>query len=157
MSVQTLKTDDDSVHEAIYDVSKQDTSEEVKRFAESYNMTDHLPVLQKAALLVHGTAPEHVLGLTEEDMLALREEIERKWKQPKTLYFTILVCSLGAIVQGWAQTGANGANLSFPLAFGIGSDSEHDNLVVGLINSGPYIATGFLYVWGPTLWPQSYG
>lgn len=119
--------------------------DDVTRFATAHNLLHHLPTLQKAALLIQGeTPPAHIPNITDHELQTLRNESDKKWRQPSTLYFTILVCSLGAVVQGWAQTGANGANLSFPLAFGIGSDSRRDNLIVGLINSGPYIATGLL-------------
>jgi MFS family permease len=61
-------------------------------------------------------------------------------------------------VQGWDQTGSNGANLSFPLAFGIpdgeflqdGSpnpDAETNLWLVGVINAAPYIASAFLGCW----------
>lgn len=61
-----------------------------------------------------------------------------------------MVCSLGAIEQGWAQTGMNGANLTFPKAFGIDSRSRRDTFIVGFINSGIYLSTGLMYVWPGT-------
>jgi len=104
-----------------------------------------LEILRKAAAIVQDQTPlQHVPNITEKETLALRHETERKWRQPKMLYFTILVCSLGAIVQGWSQTSANGANLTFPQALGIGSNSPRDTLIVGLINSGPYLSVGLL-------------
>jgi hypothetical protein len=104
-----------------------------------------LLLLQKAALVLQGDTPlQDIPDITEKETKALRYETEKKWAQPGTLYFTIFVCSVGAIVQGWAQTSANGANLFFPKAFGIGSDSKHDTLLVGLINSGPYLSVAFL-------------
>lgn len=60
---------------------------------------------------------------------------------------TIFVCSIGAAVQGWDQTGSNGANLSFPQVFGIGSDSTKDKLLVGLVNGAPYIGSAFVGCW----------
>jgi hypothetical protein len=83
-----------------------------------------------------------VLSLAEENAIEL--ESTRKWRQSKMLYFTILVCSLGAVEQGMAQTGMNGANLFWPKAYGIDTDSKHDTFVVGLINSGIYLSAGLL-------------
>jgi MFS family permease len=66
---------------------------------------------------------------------------------------TVILCSVGAAVQGWDQTGSNGANLSFPVAFGIDDSDptnpryEHNLWLVGLINAGPYIASAFLGCW----------
>ena len=66
--------------------------------------------------------------------------------------------------RGWDQTGSNGANLSFPLAFDIWEgktfpdndprgrggqdtpDAETNQWLVGVINAGPYIASAFLCV-----------
>lgn len=50
------------------------------------------------------------------------------------------------------QTGSNGANLSFPVAFGIPDDAgdpnyQHNEWIVGLVNAAPYIASAFLGCW----------
>ena len=132
-------------HHPLGDVSREVLLEDVERFARDTGLIEKLPLLQNGALIAQGETPvQHLPHITEGEFLALRDESEKKWRQTKTLYFTILVCSLGAVVQGWAQTGANGANLSFPSALGIGSDSDRDTLLVGLINSGPFIGAGFL-------------
>lgn len=60
-------------------------------------------------------------------------------------------------IRGWDQTGSNGANLSFPVAFGISDlpylddaktipnpDANKNQWLVGLVNAGPYIASAFL-------------
>lgn len=70
-----------------------------------------------------------------------------KWRIPWTLFLTVVTCSIGAAVQGWDQTGSNGANLAFPRAYGIDSDSIHDKLIVGLVNAAPYIGTSLVGCW----------
>lgn len=66
---------------------------------------------------------------------------------------TVILCSVGAAVQGWDQTGSNGANLSFPAEFGIpdndtsSPDYNHNLWLVGLINAAPYIASAFIGCW----------
>ncbi|RAL62826.1 hypothetical protein DID88_004668 [Monilinia fructigena] len=67
-------------------------------------------------------------ALNEQEIECLRDEILHKWKQPWALYITIITCSIGAAVQGWDQTGSNGANLSFPDLFGIGGNSTRDTI-----------------------------
>lgn len=76
-------------------------------------------------------------------------EKEHRWHQPKLLYCVIALNSIGAVVQGWDQTGSNGANLSFPQAMGIpetGAECstmgtcERNSWIVGAINSAPYMA-----------------
>lgn len=49
------------------------------------------------------------------------------------------------IDRGWDQTGSNGANLSFPVAFGINENSARGQWIVGIVNAAPYIASA---VWG---------
>ena len=108
-------------------------------------------MLKKGALVAQDpTSFESISGefaLSETEIQDLNAEITHKWRHPRTLYFTIILCSIGAAVQGWDQTGSNGANLSFPDVFGIGSNSNHDKLIVGLINSAPYLGSAFIGCW----------
>ena len=53
--------------------------------------------------------------------------------------------------RGWDQTGSNGANLTFPVEFGIASGSARDNWLIGLINAIPYISSAILQVQGSVL------
>lgn len=123
-------------------------AQDVANFARSNNLMHKFDLFQKAATLVQGNVlAEDIPGITTQETAALRSETERKWSQPKTLYFVIGVCSFVAIEQGWAQTSMNGANLYFPDEFGIGSKSPHDSFVVGLINSAIYLSTAVLGAW----------
>ncbi|KAB8204506.1 hypothetical protein BDV34DRAFT_226306 [Aspergillus parasiticus] len=126
-------------------ISKNDLKAQVRAFVNEHGLTEDTDVFVKGALLAQKPSEyEAISELDEEDRVALRDEIVRKWHQPKALWFTIIVCSIGAAVQGWDQTGSNGANLSFPKAFGIGSNSDHDQWIVGLINAAPTIAQAFI-------------
>jgi MFS family permease len=73
---------------------------------------------------------------------------------------TIVLNSIAAAIQGWDQTGSNGANLSFPIEFGIGDTVPHcdpvdgnaqlcqDNAwIVGFVNATPYITIAFFAGW----------
>lgn len=63
-------------------------------------MTDILPELKKGAFVARDPAEfETVADLTETEITALRDEVLHKWRQPKQLYFTIVLCSIGAAVQ----------------------------------------------------------
>jgi MFS family permease len=109
-------------------------------------------LLQKGALVAQDpTNYEDITGphaLTSEEVDVLRNEVLHKWRHPYALYITIFTCSIGAAVQGWDQTGSNGANLSFPQVFGIGDESStKDTLLVGLVNSAPYIGSSFVGCW----------
>lgn len=122
-------------------------TDELETFTTTYGLQHKLDVLRKAAQLLQGETPDEIPGLSDVEIDSLRDESAHRWRQPKLLYFTILVCSIGAMEQGWAQTAMNGANLTFPAALGIGSDSAHDNLVLGLINSGIYLSVGLWGAW----------
>lgn len=70
---------------------------------------DVLPLLRKGALVARDPSNyEDISGdeaLDDAEIEALRDEVLHKWRQPKALYYTIIICSIGAAVQGWDQTG----------------------------------------------------
>jgi len=122
-------------------------------------LADISALLVKGALVAKDPpAFDTVPGLEEFEKEAIRNEVLHKWRHPKTLYFTIILCSIGAAVQGWDQTGSNGANLSFPDALGIpvektfadgtvNPNAAKNQWLQGLINAGPYIGASFLGCW----------
>ena len=69
-------------------------------------MADLTPLFIKGASVAKDPpAFESVEGLTDVEKVAIRNEVLHKWRQPYALYFTIILCSIGAAVQGWDQTG----------------------------------------------------
>ncbi|KAL1305121.1 hypothetical protein AAFC00_002049 [Neodothiora populina] len=86
---------------------------------------------------------ENVAGLTPEVKEILRKEISNKWSQPKLLYLVIILCSLCAAVQGMDETVVNGAQLFYVPQFGISENAW----LVGLVNSGPYLACAVVGCW----------
>jgi len=117
-------------------------------------LTDILPLLRKGALVAQNPGGiESIAELNEEERHVLRNEIQHRWRHPRQLYFTIILNSIAAAIQGWDQTGSNGANLSFPVQFGIPDSGpvctaagtcEKNSWIVGFINACPYIAIAFL-------------
>jgi hypothetical protein len=124
---------------------------DVDDFCRLKNLEDHRELIRKGALVAQDpTGYEDITGaeaLRPDEIEALRNEVLHKWRVPWTLLLTVLTCSIGAAVQGWDQTGSNGANLDFPAALGIASKSIHDKLIVGLVNAAPYIGTSFVGCW----------
>ncbi|KAJ5731788.1 uncharacterized protein N7483_006296 [Penicillium malachiteum] len=133
------------------DLTEEQVLRDVEEFSQKHELLDILPELRKGALVARDPGNfESVPGLTETEITALQDEVLHRWRQPRALYFTIILCSIGAAVQGWDQTGSNGANLSFPDAFGIpetGKNEIRDEWLVGLINAGPYISSAFFSCW----------
>ncbi|KAL8879056.1 MAG: hypothetical protein Q9192_008313, partial [Flavoplaca navasiana] len=124
----------------------------VEDFALEVGMTGQTSLLQKGALVAQDPpAFESVELLDEVEKGALRNEVLHKWRQPWPLYFTVILCSIGAAVQGWDQTGSNGANLSWPIEFGVpdtGPDAtDYNTWIVGIVNAGPYIGSALLGCW----------
>ena len=124
---------------------------EVDEFCREKGLVDFVAVIRKGALVAQDPSGyEDIIGqhaLEQDEIDALRNEVLHKWRVPMVLYLTIVTCSIGAAVQGWDQTGSNGANLDFPKAYGIDSDTTRDNLIVGLVNAAPYIGTAFVGCW----------
>ncbi|GAO16223.1 hypothetical protein UVI_02000060 [Ustilaginoidea virens] len=123
----------------------------VDHFCLEKDLGDYRHLIRQGALVAQDpTGYEDIIGpeaLSQEDVDSLRAEVLHKWRIPKVLYLTIITCSVGAAVQGWDQTGSNGANLEFPKAFGIGGNSNREKLLVGLVNAAPYIGTALVGCW----------
>ncbi|KAI9815738.1 MAG: hypothetical protein M1827_002134 [Pycnora praestabilis] len=125
----------------------------VDEFAQETQLTHITPLLRKGALVAQDPANfENVDELEDFEREALRTEVKYKWRQPLALYVTIITCSVGAAVQGWDQTGSNGANLSWPTDLGIPDSTgdpnyQRNNWIVGVVNSAPYIGSAFIGCW----------
>ncbi|KAI1803125.1 hypothetical protein F4811DRAFT_572306 [Daldinia bambusicola] len=106
--------------------------EHVTRFARWNDLSEYVPLMRKGVLVSRDPDGfENIPGpeaLDTEEIEALRQEKTHKWRVPKLLYLTIIACSIGA-------------------AFGIGGDSDRDVLLVGLINSAPYIGSALIGCW----------
>lgn len=145
-----------SVHHERLDLGEQrhshppneDVLDDIQNFANEYGLSSEKQLFRKAAVLTQGeTSIERIHGITNHEIRAIQNESRRKWRQPKLMYLTIVATAFGSMGQGWAQTGINGANLTFPETFGVGSDSPRDNFIVGLINCGIYLSNGLIGCW----------
>ncbi|KIW63879.1 hypothetical protein PV04_08849 [Phialophora macrospora] len=129
-------------------IAKEVLMREVQRFATQKDLLDILPLLQKGALVAQASVPfAEIEELDSDELESLQHEVAHRWKHPFALYATVFVCSIGAAVQGWDQTGSNGANLTFPVEFGIASGSSRDNWLIGLVNAIPYISSAVFGCW----------
>ncbi|KAI8314443.1 hypothetical protein K4K61_004899 [Colletotrichum sp. SAR11_59] len=124
---------------------------DVEAFCEEKGLQSEVGLFRKGALVAQDPENYATIGgteaLDEAEIQALRGEVEHKWRMPTKLFLTIATCSIGAAVQGWDQTGTNGANIFFPTEYGIGSDSTRDTLILGLVNAGPYLGSALLGCW----------
>lgn len=87
-------------------IPKAQLMADVEAYATEYNLMNILPLLKKGALVAQ--SPNNFENIEELDLSerqALREEVTHRWKHPKALYFTIVLNSIAAAVQGWDQEG----------------------------------------------------
>ncbi|KAI8311563.1 hypothetical protein K4K61_011866 [Colletotrichum sp. SAR11_59] len=124
-------------------ISTSDLRVQVTGFCREFGFEEKENVFYRGALAAQNPENyESTDDLTEDDKHVLHREVTHKWHLPKDLYYSIALCSLGSAIQGWDNTGANGANLSFPQEFGI----ENNQALVGVINAGPTLF-GLLSAW----------
>ncbi|KAF8160959.1 hypothetical protein B0H34DRAFT_781615 [Crassisporium funariophilum] len=141
------------IQNPLHGISHDKLLAQVEAFAQEQDMKDILTFLQKGALLAQNPGKfESIKELDESDKEVIRREKTHKWSQPRAMYMTVILCSVAAAVQGWDQTGSNGANLSFPKEFNIDPSAGDPNAsrnqwIVGLINSAPYISSCLLGCW----------
>ncbi|KAG6020557.1 hypothetical protein E4U40_006026 [Claviceps sp. LM458 group G5] len=144
-------------------LSRDELFAKVSVFHDHKHLQDHidLSLLQRGALVAQDPANFEALDLLDDvEKNALREERTHRWKHPWPLYYTIILNSIAAAIQGWDQTGSNGANLSFPDALGIpdskGSscgpvanegECAKNSWIIGLVNSMPYITICLFAGW----------
>jgi hypothetical protein len=107
-------------------------------------MPEHTDLFARAALVAR--EPQRfgsISELSEEELTALAYERDHKWHGPKMLWYSIALCAVGAATQGWDQTGANGANLSFPEEFNIAGQGK-DEWIVGSVNAIIFLTAGLM-------------
>lgn len=109
-------------------------------------MADKADLFERAALVARDMDRfETIEELLDDEKEALAYERDHKWNGPKMMWYTVGLCAVGAATQGWDQTGSNGANLSFPEAFGLDGEGR-DEWIVGLINSIIFLTAGLMCV-----------
>jgi len=128
--------------------SKESLYKEADTLADKYDLQDIQPLLRKGALVAQAPVGfDEIQELSEDEKEALRSEFTHKWRQPKKLYLLVFACSMAAVVQGQDQSLINGANLFWPSEFGIGTNSQRDTWLVGLVNAAPYFGCVLFSCW----------
>ncbi|WQF82747.1 Putative major facilitator, sugar transporter, major facilitator superfamily [Colletotrichum destructivum] len=126
-------------------ISKPDLVAQVDAFCREFGFPDKQDVFLRGALAAqHPDLYESLDELTDDDRRALGREVTHRWHLPRDLYLSVALCSLGSAIQGWDNTGANGANLSFPREFGI--DGPDHQALVGVVNAAPTLF-GLISAW----------
>ncbi|KAI4228906.1 MAG: hypothetical protein L6R40_008090 [Gallowayella cf. fulva] len=130
--------------------TREQTVLDAQAFAESNGMPEHAALFGRAALVARdGDKFEMVDELQQDERDALIYERDHKWHGPFMLWYSISLCAIGAATQGWDQTGSNGANLSFPQAFGLTNEAGEvvpgrEEWIVGVINAIIFLTAGLI-------------
>ncbi|KAI4183468.1 MAG: hypothetical protein LQ346_006324 [Caloplaca aetnensis] len=125
-----------SIENPLSHLTPDQLEKDARNFARFAGLEEHQALIGKGARIAKD--PQYfttIPGVTDEEKEALRDERRHRFRQPPALYLTIIVCSIGAAVQGWDQTGSNGANLYWPRSFGLNTDERsNDFWILGLVN-----------------------
>ncbi len=128
--------------------SETEIMDMAEKYATDHDLIEYVETFRKGGAIARDPKSfESMSFLDEEDKTYLRDEIHNKWKQPKELFWLVIMCSMGAAIQGMDETVINGANLFYPHDLGIGSNSSRDKWLQGLVNSAPYLCASCISCW----------
>ncbi|KAK4560641.1 hypothetical protein LTR86_005219 [Recurvomyces mirabilis] len=125
----------------------------IKQFLAQHDLKMHQDVFMKAGKALRDPeAWSSVPGLTSIERHTLQHETATGfWQQPKQLQVTIITLCVAAVVQGWNQTGTNGANLNWPQQFGLnlpGCDPKGpDAWIFAIVNAATYLSASLVGCW----------
>ncbi|KAK1926001.1 putative sugar transporter [Papiliotrema laurentii] len=114
-------------------------------FAHANNLSEYAELFGRAALVARDPDNFESEGsLLPDELAALQYERDHKWSGPRMLWYSIILCAVGAATQGWDQTGSNGANLSFPQEFGLDESTGRGSWIVGAVNAIIFLTAGLI-------------
>jgi hypothetical protein len=87
-------------------IPKDQLFADIDEFANANGLEHMIPIIQKGALIAQNPfGIDHIGELDESDRAIINREQTHRWSHPRILYFTIILNSIAAAVQGWDQTG----------------------------------------------------
>jgi hypothetical protein len=95
-----------SIENPLRHIPREQLLKNVEDYAREHDLNDILPLLKKGALAAQRPDEyDDIPELSAEERQAIREETTNRWKHPWALYYTIILNSVAAAIQGWDQTG----------------------------------------------------
>lgn len=92
-------------------LSKDSVLAQVDDFVNAHGLQEYKDVFRKGALVAQRPYDFAAMAeLDDDDKTSLAYELAHKWHLPWMMYYSVVVCALGAATQGWDQTGSNGAS-----------------------------------------------
>ena len=134
---------------------KDQLMKDVDEFCAKYELQQYNEVFRKGALVAQSPHDiQSIQELDDTDRWHLEREHTHKWRQPKTLYYLVIMCSLCAAVQGMDETANNGAQSFFLQRFNIVTYAKGGRFsqkmvddLTGLVVGAPYLACAVLGCW----------
>ncbi|PRP78509.1 putative MFS sugar transporter [Planoprotostelium fungivorum] len=126
--------------------SIDDTHTEAVALALRHGLMEDQEILKKGAVLHYFPRRTEALGdLSEEDLERVHCELEgrKRWSQPASLYWMVILAALSAFSMGMDETVVNGAQLFFLKELGIADDAK----ITGLVVAAPYLSASLLGCW----------
>lgn len=100
MSVNLNNNASAKIQNPLGGLSSQELDIRVGQFAREKQLDDLVHLLKQGASLAQNPKQyEDMSGLADPERKALSDEIQHRWRQPRQLYFTVVLCSVGAAVQ----------------------------------------------------------
>ncbi|GMG10663.1 unnamed protein product [Aspergillus oryzae] len=97
--------DETNIENPLSGIPRDQLLRDVEDYAQEYDLHDILPLLKKGALVAQRPNQyDDIPELSPEDRQYLRQETTNRWKHPWALYYTIILNSIAAAIQGWDQT-----------------------------------------------------
>ncbi|KAH7017941.1 hypothetical protein B0J12DRAFT_586247 [Macrophomina phaseolina] len=130
------------------------TPEELKQAVAAFHLNYSLisvvdeKLLQKGARIAQSPRTFEAIEEVTEEKQILRDEHMRLIRQPSAFWVTICSTCIAAALQGWDQTGTNGANLEWPAAFDLDTEVDSGDLwILGLVIAAPCFASSMMSCW----------
>ncbi|CAO2657097.1 Nn.00g059000.m01.CDS01 [Neocucurbitaria sp. VM-36] len=127
---------------------------DVKRFFKDYklqNVTTEETILRGARLAQDDQRFQKNYALSEDEKRALeREQDPRLSGLTRTLKLIMVTCCIAATTQGWSQASITGANLQWPIEFGLQQDLCHPirkPWTFGIVNAGAHFSATVAGTW----------
>lgn len=139
-------------------ILSQYTEEQVVLMGRNYALKHDLDpeLFGRAAALARSPSDFNSMAfLSEDEKIALNNEITHKWHIPRKLVEVIALGSMAAAVQGMDESVVNGATLFYPIAMGI-TEMKNADLIEGLVNGAPYLCCAFV-CWTSDYWNKRLG
>ena len=89
-----------SIENPLNHLTPDELEKDARTFARTTGLEQYQDLMERGAKLAKDPQYFEVIpGVTDDEKQALRDERRRRFRQPRQLYLTIIICSIGAAVQ----------------------------------------------------------